>query len=338
MRSVKDYILLYFKGMAMGAADVVPGVSGGTIAFIVGIYEELLQTISSVKPSLLIDLKNEGIAYVWKKINGTFLLVLLAGIATSFITFAKLITYLMHYFPIPLWAFFLGLIIASIWYIGRQIKKWNLSAILGLILGAAFVVYISVMPPLASHQSYLFMFFAGAIAACAMILPGISGSFILLLLGAYSTVMSAINNQDFALLVVVAAGAGIGLLSFSKLLNYLLSKFHNTLIAVLTGFLIGSLWKIWPWKTTPQIYVKGVGAQASEEVIKGYSSLSAYLQTASKEQFELLKPYIENNVSPLSYAAQNDGASEMLLPAVLAAVIGFSLIFVIEFIAKKQNV
>ena len=338
MRSAKDYFIILLKGLAMGAADVVPGVSGGTIAFIAGIYDELLDSISAIKPSLLSDLKNEGFGSVWKKVNGNFLLALLTGIGISILSLAKLLTHLMHFYPIQLWSFFFGLIIASIWYVGKQMTKWNIGAIAGLILGTLFVYWISIAPPMGANDSYIFLFFAGAIAACAMILPGISGSFILLLLGAYATVIGAVGNQDVITVGVVGLGAVTGLISFSKLLKFLLSKYHNTIIAVLTGFLIGSLWKIWPWKTDQYVYVKDQGEMHGSEVLGDFRSLTAFMKDQSKETFESIKAYKETNVWPGTYETLNMGVSSELFSSLIFAVLGFSLIFIIEFIATRKNV
>ncbi|MGI9527873.1 MAG: DUF368 domain-containing protein [Weeksellaceae bacterium] len=338
MRTPKDYFLIFLKGMGMGAADVVPGVSGGTIAFIAGIYEELLESISSIKPSLISDFKNHGIKEVWHKVNGNFLVALLSGVAISILSLAKVLTYAMHYYPIQLWCFFLGLIIASIWYVGKQIKSWHIGTFLGLILGTALVLWLSITPPLGANTSYLFLFLAGSIAACAMILPGISGSFILLLLGAYSTIITAIGNRNLTIIATVGAGAVIGLLSFSKFLKYLLKNYPNTLIATLTGFLIGSLWKIWPWKSDELIYVKEQGIKSAEEVLGGYQSISAYVKNASTEAFESLKPYIEHNILPSTYQAINNNADPNVIYGIIFGVLGFSLIFVIEFVAKSKHV
>lgn len=338
MRSFKDYFIIFLKGLGMGAADVVPGVSGGTIAFIAGIYEELLDSISAIKPSLFNDFKEGGISAVWEKVNGNFLAALLSGIAVSILSLAKILTYAMQFYPTQLWAFFFGLIIASIWYVGKQIKKWNFGVIIGLILGTLAVYYLSITPPLGANSSYLFLFFAGSIAACAMILPGVSGSFILLLLGAYATVISAVGNHDFITVGVVGLGAVSGLIAFSKLLKYLLHHYHNTLIAVLTGFLIGSLWKIWPWKKDQMIYVKEVGASEASNYLGDFNSLSAYLKTASTEEFGRYKAFIETNILPKTYENINPGASAELIPATIFLVLGFSVIFIIEFIAKKKNV
>ena len=210
-RKIKDYVVIGLKGMAMGAADVVPGVSGGTIAFISGIYEELLGSISNIKFSLFKTFKNEGFKAVWQKVNGSFLLALFVGIFISIISLAKAIKYLLENEPILLWSFFFGLVLASIIYIAKQITKWNFIAVLVLILGAFLAFYITTLNPLVSESSStLFLFLAGAIAICAMILPGISGAFILVLLGAYKPILAAVNDRDFktiavALVMFVAA-------------------------------------------------------------------------------------------------------------------------------------
>lgn len=233
----------------MGAADVVPGVSGGTIAFISGIYEELLSTISSFNLDALKILRKKGLLAFWKAVNGNFLVVLLSGIATSFLSLAKLIRWLLENKPVLLWSFFFGLVLASIFYIARAIKKWNVLTGIMLILGALLAYYITVLPPMSNTvSSGWFMFFAGALAICAMILPGISGSFILLLLGAYKPALDAIHDRDFKTLFLLISGAVIGLLSFSRLLKWLFNKYENLTLAVLTGFVAGSLNKIWPWK------------------------------------------------------------------------------------------
>ena len=338
MRTAKDYAIIFMKGLGMGAADVVPGVSGGTIAFIAGIYDELLDAIASIKPSLILDLKNEGFQSVWNKINGNFLVALLSGIAVSILSLAKILTYAMHHYPIQLWSFFFGLIVASIWYVGKQIKSFNWSAIVGLIAGTVFVYWISVAPPLGANDSYLFLFFAGAIAACAMILPGISGSFILLLLGAYATVITAVGNHDIITVGVVALGAITGLISFSKLLKYLLYKYHNVLISVLTGFLIGSLWKIWPWKRDEIVYIKEKGAVAGQGALGDFNSLTAYMKDKSSATFESIKSYVEINVLPHTYQEINQGISSEITSSIIFAIFGFSIIFIIEFLATKKNV
>lgn len=248
-RSFKPSLVLFLKGLAMGAADVVPGVSGGTIAFISGIYEELLASISALDFSTLQRLRREGIKAVWKSINGSFLVTLLAGIAVSVVSLAKGISYLLENRPVLLWSFFFGLVLASVFFVGKRINKWNLATGSMLVLGTAIAYYITLLEPLVSEASSLwFLFLSGALAICAMILPGISGSFILVLLGAYKTILEAVHSRDLQKIAVVGAGAIVGLLSFSKLLKWLFSTYKNLTLSGLTGFIFGSLNKIWPWK------------------------------------------------------------------------------------------
>ena len=249
-RTLKDYFFLSLKGVAMGAADVVPGVSGGTIAFITGIYEELLNTINAVNFDALKTLKQEGLKSFWKQINGNFIVALFLGIGISIASLAKLITYLMANQAILLWSFFFGLIIASIYLVGKKITKWNLSKIIGLLIGTSVAFYITLLPPMENPDALWYIFISGAIAICAMILPGISGSFILLLLGSYELVLTSLKDLKLTIIAVFGAGCIVGLLSFSKLLSWMFKKYHDLTIAILTGFLIGSLNKIWPWKVT----------------------------------------------------------------------------------------
>lgn len=253
MRSLFDYFVLLLKGMAMGAADVVPGVSGGTIAFISGIYEELLETISSVNLGALKTLKKEGVKAAWKSINGNFIVTLFLGIGISIASLAKLISYLLEAHPILIWSFFFGLVLASIVYVGKQVKNWNAGCLVSLIIGTGLAFWITVLPPMANSNELWFIFISGMIAICAMILPGISGSFILLLMGSYQTVLGAVKDKDLLTIGVFMAGAVVGLLSFSRVLKWMFAKYHDLTIAVLTGFLIGSLNKLWPWKIDKEL-------------------------------------------------------------------------------------
>jgi putative membrane protein len=304
MRNLKDYILLSLKGIAMGAADVVPGVSGGTIAFITGIYEELLETINSVNFSALKKLKSEGLKSFWKHINGNFILALFLGIGISIVSLAKLITYLLDHHSVLLWSFFFGLIISSIYLVGKTISKWDISKIVGLIIGTGISYYITILPPMENPDALWFVFLSGAIAICAMILPGISGSFILLLLGSYELILSAIKDMKLTIIGVFALGCLTGLLSFSKLLNWMFKKFHDLTIAILTGFLLGSLNKVWPWKET----------------------ISTRINSHDK-----VVPFIQENVLPNNYIGENQ-----LVMAILMAIIGLSLILVLEKVASKN--
>jgi len=305
-RKFIHYFIISLKGMAMGAADVVPGVSGGTIAFISGIYEELLTSISSINFSTLKLLKSKGIKAAWKAINGNFLVALVLGIFISIVSLAKLISWLLENKPIMVWAFFFGLVLASILYIGKQITKWNFITVIVFALGAVLAFYITTLQPLISeHSSPVFFFLAGAIAICAMILPGISGAFILVLLGAYKPVLEAIHNKDFKLLAILAVGAIVGLLSFSKILKWLFNNYKNYTLAVLTGFIVGSLNKIWPWKETLTWRTNSHGLEV---------------------------PFNQQSISPFSF----EGDSQLLL-AIVLAIVGFALIILLEKLANKLD-
>ncbi|MDA9968959.1 DUF368 domain-containing protein [Polaribacter sp.] len=306
VRKLQDYFVIGLKGMAMGAADVVPGVSGGTIAFISGIYEELLSTISNVNLSLLKTLKTSGIKAAWKQLNGSFLVALFLGIFVSIVSLAKVIKHLLESQPILLWSFFFGLVLASIIYIAKQITDWNFEAFLILIIGAVLAYFITTLNPLVSeNSSSLFVFLAGAIAICAMILPGISGSFILVLLGAYKTVLEAINNRDFKTILVFMAGAIVGLLAFSRVLKWLFKNHKNLTLALLTGFIIGSLNKIWPWKETLTWRINSRGVEV---------------------------PFNQQSISPFSF-----DEDPQLIMAIAFAVLGFVLILGMEKLAIKKQ-
>ena len=240
--------LLTLKGIAMGAADVVPGVSGGTIAFISGIYEELIDSINNINLGALKILRKEGFKTFWNHINGTFFVFLFSGIILSIASLAKGVTYLLEAHPVLIWSFFFGLIIASIFLVGKTIKKWNSGVWLSLIIGAGIAFYISSIQHVAHVEASWYIVLSGALAICAMILPGISGSFILVLLGSYHIVLSAIKDRDLVIISLFGIGCVVGLLTFARVLKFLFSKFKETTIAVLTGFMVGSLYKVWPWK------------------------------------------------------------------------------------------
>ena len=247
-RKWKDYALLMLKGLGMGAADVVPGVSGGTIAFIVGIYDELIDSIKSINMQSLKLLFTGKLRAFWKAINGNFLFFLIAGIAISVFSLAKLITFLLETEPVLVWSFFFGLVLASTWFVSKDIKEWNWKTVPGFLAGAVIAYYITIATPAETPTHLLFIFLCGAIAICAMILPGISGSFILVLLGKYFYIMEAVKTLDFVVLGVFALGCLLGITSFSRLLSYALKHLRNITLAVLSGFMLGSLNKVWPWK------------------------------------------------------------------------------------------
>ena len=295
-RRIKDYAVLTLKGMAMGAADVVPGVSGGTIAFIAGIYDELINSIKSINMHSLKLLFTGKIAAFWKAVNGNFLFALLLGIAISVFSLAKLITYLLLNEPVLVWSFFFGLVLASTWFVTKDIKGWNWKTVAGFVGGAVIAYYITVATPAETSTNLMFIFLCGAIAICAMILPGISGSFILVLLGKYFYVMEAVKTLDLVVLGVFAFGAALGITSFSRVLSYALKNFRNITLSVLSGFMLGSLNKVWPWKEVEKLVSDG------HEVM------------------------IEHNIAPNTEVAE----------AVVLMLIGFILVCVLEKISAKK--
>lgn len=239
---------IFLRGMLMGAADIVPGVSGGTMAFITGIYDTLLGSIRSVDLEFMRKLLRLDIAGAWSHVNGGFLLALLLGIATSIFSLARMISWVLQHHPVPLWAFFFGLILASALVLLREVERWSAARVLCLMVGVAIAVFIALSPVLQLDIGLAGVFLSGFLAICAMILPGISGSFILVLLGMYGTVLTAIKSFDLQFILVFVVGAGSGLLCFSRLLHWLLHRFHQATMALLTGFLFGSLAVVWPWK------------------------------------------------------------------------------------------
>ncbi len=288
----------------MGAADVVPGVSGGTIAFISGIYEELITSINGINISQFKILHKEGFKPFWRAINGNFLFALFLGIFISVFSLARIISWLLVNQPILLWSFFFGLVFASIFFIARAIEKWNLGTITAFVFGTVLAYYITTLPPSENTGSLPFLFLSGALAVCAMILPGISGAFILVLLGSYKTILDAVHQKDFYIIATVAIGAIFGLLSFARLLKWMFNNYKNTTLALLTGFILGSLNKIWPWKRVLETKTFG------DKVI----------------------PVKEINVSPFQYEGDNQ-----LHYAILLALFGFCVIFILEKIATKSK-
>lgn len=309
MKTKKSLVGIAARGLAMGAADVVPGVSGGTIAFITGIYEELIGTISNVNLSLFKTLKSDGVKAFWTQLNGNFIVALFAGIIVSIASLANLISYLLENFPILVWSFFFGLVLASIQLMAKQVKKWNVSTILGFIIGTAIAYWITILPPIQQADASWYIFLSGAIAICAMILPGISGSFILLLLGSYQTVLTAVKEIDLMKIAIFGVGCIVGLLSFSRLLKWMFKSYEFVTIAVLSGFLLGSLNKLWPWK----------------EVIS--TRLNSHNEVV---------PFIEHNVSPFSFESITNLPNHIGL-SIGFCILGFLIIFVLEKFGNKNN-
>ena len=306
-RTIKDYLLITVKGIGMGAADVVPGVSGGTIAFITGIYQELIDSIKSVNLITLKLLLTGKFKEFWTAINANFLISLFIGIGISILSLAKGLKYLLEHQPILLWSFFFGLIIASAIYVAKDIKKWKIGTVASLLAGIGIAYVITVITPSEANTSYGFIFLSGSIAICAMILPGISGSFILVLLGMYSYILGAVSDFNIPIVAIFLSGAVVGIILFSNILSWLLRKYYNQTIALLSGFMIGSLNKVWPWKQVMETYIDRHGE---------------------------VKPLLEQNILPTNYL-ELTGNDAQLVYAILLAVFGFTLIFAIEGFTNK---
>ena len=302
-RRLLDYIFVTLKGMAMGAADVVPGVSGGTIAFISGIYEELITSINNIDLSLFTILRKEGIKAAWNQINGNFLISLFVGIFISVLSLAKFLSWLLENEPVLLWSFFFGLVVASIFFVGKEITKWNPGTVIVLAIGALLAFFITELPVSENSGSLPYLFMSGALAICAMILPGISGAFILVLLGSYKTILDAVHERDIKIVATVGLGAIVGLLSFARLLKWMFNHYKNITLALLTGFILGSLNKIWPWKKVLETKVFGEKVVVVDDM----------------------------NVWPGAFEGDNK-----LMLAIILAIIGFSLIFILEKAASKK--
>ena len=325
MRKFKDYLLVSVKGACMGAADVIPGVSGGTIAFIMGIYDEFVGSIARVDSEAVKFLLKGRLRDFWKHINGSFLLAIVAGIGVSVVSLAGLMQMLLSDFPIQTWAFFFGLIVASSIFILRGISGWKWSDGLFLVLGCVLGVVVCTLSPTKTPDALWFIFLSGAIAICAMILPGISGSFILLILGKYQYIMGCISGlvagEDFAanllIIAVFLVGAVVGIISFSKFLHWLLARWHKETLIVLAGFIIGSLVKVWPWSNMEAI------------VCSQFPEVALLAETAEASGTETALAALDAAVT--TYASTVD----LHIPgAVIFALIGFGLVTGIEIAGK----
>ncbi|WP_446727614.1 DUF368 domain-containing protein [Pseudoalteromonas sp. S16_S37] len=306
--SKRDYIWFFLKGAGMGAADVVPGVSGGTIAFITGIYSRFLHALKSFDLDALAVLKNNGFKDFWRHVDGYFLLSVFAGLLTSAASLAKLITYLLAHHQILVWSFFFGLIVASFIHVAKQVKQWRWQTILSCIVGAVAAFVITTIAPSEAIPHWWMFFVAGAIAICAMILPGISGSFILLLLGMYGHVLNAVTTKNITLVALFLGGCVVGLMAFSRFLSWLLDKYEQVTFSLLAGFLIGSLNLLWPWKTVLSTYINSHGVE---------------------------KPLIQQNVTPMEFASVT-GISPQTGLCIALAVAGLLLILAVEKLTENK--
>lgn len=322
---MRQKITLALKGMAMGIAEVIPGVSGGTIAFITGIYETLLNTIKAFGPELFTAYKEEGINGAWKTANGTFLVNLLIGMAIGVIFGVLVVTKLLESFPILLWAFFFGLIVASAIYIGKQVKQWNILTISALIFGLVVAYGITIAVPAQGNPALWFVFLSGMIAISALILPGISGSFILLLMGMYTLIIPSLNKLltdfDIASLITVGTfglGCLAGLMTFSRVLSWTFKNFPSQTLALLTGFMLGSLNKIWPWRLATS-WLKD--AETGEYILNSKG---------------LKKILTEDNILPNTYQSIT-GEDAYLTLAIVMMLLGFASVFILERLGTQDN-
>ncbi len=302
-RTFKDYLGIVLRGFLMGASDVVPGVSGGTMAFILGIYEELIDAIKAINVTffrLLLSLKvKEAFDVVpWK-----FLLAVLTGILLAIFSLAKGLEWLLENKPILLWSFFFGLVLASVLMVSKRITRWGIGTVAAVFLAALGAYWLVGLVPTETPTAPWFVFLSGAIAICAMILPGISGSFILVLLGKYQYILGAVNRHDFITLGIFAVGAGLGIITFAQFLGWLFKRYHNLTVAMLTGLMLGSLRKVWPWKET--------------------------LSTLTDRHGNLI-PVVQVNILPPALTAE-------VWFAVALAVLGFAVVFSLEYVASRQN-
>ena len=327
MRKLKDYIMVGVKGACMGAADVIPGVSGGTIAFIMGIYDEFVGSLASVNAEAVRLLFSGKIKAFWKHINGNFLLSLIIGIGVSVVALAGLMQMLLSDFPIPTWAFFFGLIVASSIFIIRGISGWKLKEVIFLVFGVVLGVVVCTLSPTKTPDALWFIFLSGAIAICAMILPGISGSFILLILGKYQYVMECISElvsgvdigSNLVIIGVFLIGAVVGILGFSKFLHWLLARWHKETLIVLAGFIIGSLVKVWPWSNTEAI------------VCSQFPAVAALAESAEEGSM------IAQKALDAAVSAQASQIDPQIGLAIFFAIIGFSLVTGIELAGKRLS-
>jgi putative membrane protein len=307
MTPIKDVVLTFLKGTAMGGADIIPGVSGGTIAFITGIYARLIDAIKAFDGKAIQMLFRGQFKAFWTKIDGAFLFTLFTGILLSIFSLARLISYLLTAYSVQVWSFFFGLIIVSSFFVGKEVSRWNLGAVLSLVSGILIAFLITAATPAQTPEAIWFIFLAGAVAISAMILPGISGSFILLIFGKYQTVLNAVKSFDWVIIVTFGLGCVVGILAFSRLISWLLKTYHNLTVALLSGFMIGSLNKVWPWKNVVSYRLNSKGIQV---------------------------PFIEENVLPIEYLKVT-GKEPHIIEAILFAGFGIFIVVFIELLNKR---
>jgi putative membrane protein len=308
LRTKGGYAGVVARGMLMGAADAIPGVSGGTIAFITGIYEELIFSLKQCGVKALKVLFQEGLKSAWQYINGGFLLALFSGVIISILTVSGVVLYLLANHPILLWAFFFGLILAAVWSVIRHIDKWKIGITATFLIGTVSAFFITTISPTTIDTSPFIVFLSGMIAICAMILPGISGSFILLLLGMYSPMLTAVKELQLVTLSIFASGCVAGLLSFSHILSWMFNHYKTMTLALLGGFMLGSLNKVWPWKQTIESAIDRHGKEI---------------------------PLVQNNILPQTFETLYTQPAYMWY-AIMLMILGMGMVIGLEKIGQKQ--
>lgn len=315
-RSVGDYVGLLLRGMAMGSSDIVPGVSGGTMALILGIYEELIDSIRAIgRPALWRAAVRFRIKEVFQLVNWQFLLAVGIGILLAILILARPLEWMLVHQPVYLWSFFFGLVVASAYTVSKRIPKWNGKLILTLVIGTAVAFYIVGLVPAQTPDTWWFLILSGALASCAMILPGLSGAFILFILGKYATVLSAVNNRDIVTIALIGIGAAVGLVTFAQVLSWLLKKYHDYTLAVLIGLMLGSLRKLWAWKDD----VAWLVDEAGEYILDSHGEIQVIKQ-----------------INVLPDVSTTAGITETGL-AIGLAILGAVLVLAIEWFAQKKE-
>ncbi|HVT44729.1 MAG TPA: DUF368 domain-containing protein [Thermoanaerobaculia bacterium] len=308
-RNPREAAGLVARGFCMGAADVVPGVSGGTMAFILGIYEELIDAIRMVgRPQFLRPLSRLRIAEALAVLNWKFLLSVAAGIGLAILTLAQLLEWLLVNRPVFVWSFFFGLVLASVITVAKRIARWSVPLVLSLLAGLVFAYILVGLVPLQTPDAWWFLFFSGAVAICAMILPGISGAFVLLLLGKYQYILGAVNQRDIAPVFWVGLGASIGIVTFAQFLGWLFRNYHDLTVAMLTGLMLGSLRKVWPWKVDLAWVLDRHGARL---------------------------PTVQRNILP--DLVDNGSVRMEVVAAILLATAGFAVVVLLEWWASRKG-
>jgi putative membrane protein len=305
---VKFEYWVFVKGILMGAADIVPGVSGGTVAFITGIYERLLNALKCLLPAFFSLVKSKKLKLFIKETDLVFLLTLFSGILVSVASLAKVISYLMEYYPIPLWSSFFGLILASVFVVAKDVKRWSFALASCLLFGVLVAWGITQLSPASIEKTSLTIFFSGMLAICAMVLPGISGSFILLILGSYSWVLGAIKHFEWMTLGLFMLGCLCGLLSIANLLSWAFEKYKDITLSILTGFMLGAMVKVWPWREVLSYRENSEGA---------------------------LVPLIETPVLPFSYELITGNNAQIILATFCAVVAGLMVYFLASSVKEK---